>query len=32
LPNWSCTRILTSKQHNRRDGVAICNPAFLPQN
>ncbi len=22
---------LTSKQHNRRDGVAICHPAFLPK-
>ena len=21
LPSWSCTRILTSKQHNRRDGA-----------
>ena len=30
--SWSCTRILTSKQHNRRDGVAICHPTFLPQN
>ena len=29
LPSWSCIRILTSKHHNRRDGVAICHPTFL---
>ena len=36
-----CARIAVSythldvykrQQHNRRDGVAICHPAFLPQN
>lgn len=24
--------VLTSKHYNRRDGVAICHPTFLPQN
>ena len=31
LPSWNCTRILTSKHHNRRDGVAICYPIFYPK-